>query len=259
MARLTGSTPDISPLLRFSWWEKVFYKIDDNIFPSESREAKGHFVGISEHVGHAMTFKILTADTKKIIHRSGVRTALDNTAPNLRADLFDGEMDTPVKRFVRSKNDESDDPTGQMVVIEPYEHDYGPEDSLEFKGFDPNTFEDGTQETSTEDGTVPTPDIIGKTFLMEPRDDGQRFRAKIVEAIEQHENETRQHPKHQKFRCSVNHDQYEEIFGYNEIVQFIEQDDDNTTVWKYRCIKAHEGPLKKSHSNYSTKGHYTTY
>jgi hypothetical protein len=241
MTRLTGSTPDISPLLRFHWWEEVFYKIDDNIFPSESREAKGHFVGISEHVGHAMTFKILTADTKKIIHRSGVRTAADSTTPNLRADLFDGETDVPVKRFVQSKNDENDDPTGQMVVMEPYEHEYDPEDNLEFKGFDPSVLEDRTPDNT---------DIIGKTFLMEPRDDGQRFRAKIVEAIEQHEDQKSRHPKLQKFRCSVNDNQYEEIFGYNEIVQFIEQDDDDTTVWKYRCIKAHEGPLTKSHPNY---------
>jgi hypothetical protein len=93
MTRLTGSTHNISPLLRFHWWEEVYYKIDDNPFPLESREAKGHFVGISEHVGHAMTFKILTTDTKKVIHRSGVRTALDPTIPNLRAHLFDGETD----------------------------------------------------------------------------------------------------------------------------------------------------------------------
>ena len=255
MTRLTGSTHDISPLLRFHWWEEVFYKIDDNPFPSESREAKGHFVGISEHVGHAMTYKILTIDTKKIIHRSGVRTALDPTIPNLRADLFDGETDAPIKRFIKSKNDGSDDPTGPMVVMEPYEHDYDSGEDLEFTESGPNVLGNGTMDDiSADDNTgndaVPTPDIIGKTFLMEPRDDGQRFRARIVEAIEQHEEQQRQHPKHQKFRCSVNNDQYEEIFGYNEIVQFIEQDDDDTTVWKYRCIKAHEGPLKQSHPNY---------
>jgi hypothetical protein len=34
---LTGSTPDISPLLSFEWWEPVFYKLDDFGFPSKSR------------------------------------------------------------------------------------------------------------------------------------------------------------------------------------------------------------------------------
>jgi hypothetical protein len=134
-----------------------------------------------------------------------------------------------------------------MPVIEPYDHDYDKEE-------DPKSEEPADDPadnaSNASNDAAPTTVIIGKTFLMEPRDDGQRFRAKIVEAIEHHEDQQRQHPKHQKFRCSVNHDQYEEISGYNEIVQFIEQDDDDTTVWKYRCIKAHEGPLKISHTNY---------
>jgi hypothetical protein len=33
MTRLTGSTHNISPLLRFHWWEEVYYKIDDTHFP----------------------------------------------------------------------------------------------------------------------------------------------------------------------------------------------------------------------------------
>jgi hypothetical protein len=120
MTWLTGSIHNFSPLLCFHWWEEVYYKIDDNPFPSGSREAKCHFVGISEHVGHGMTFKILTEDTKQNIHRSGVPTALDPTIPNLWADLFNGETDALIKRFIRSKNDddESNDPTGQMLVVD---------------------------------------------------------------------------------------------------------------------------------------------
>jgi hypothetical protein len=33
----TGSTPHISPLLQFTWWEPVCYKADDSDFPSETR------------------------------------------------------------------------------------------------------------------------------------------------------------------------------------------------------------------------------
>jgi hypothetical protein len=79
----TGSTNDISPLLCFHFWEPVYYKLDDSDFPSDSREKRGHFVGISESVGHAMTFKILTDDTLKVIHRSNVRSALNPHAKNL--------------------------------------------------------------------------------------------------------------------------------------------------------------------------------
>jgi hypothetical protein len=56
----TGSTNDISPILCFHFWESVYYKLDDSDFPSDSREKRGHFVGISGSVGHAMIFTILT-------------------------------------------------------------------------------------------------------------------------------------------------------------------------------------------------------
>jgi hypothetical protein len=71
--RATGSsTNDISPLLRFQFWEPVYYKLDDSTFPSESREKLGRFICIAKNVGHFMTFKILTDDTKKIIFCSNV-------------------------------------------------------------------------------------------------------------------------------------------------------------------------------------------
>lgn len=47
--------------------------LDGNDFPSGSREKLGHSVGIAEHVGHAMTFKILTDDMKvRLTVESGV-------------------------------------------------------------------------------------------------------------------------------------------------------------------------------------------
>jgi hypothetical protein len=94
--RATGSTNDISALLRFRLWEPVYYKLDDSTFPSESREKSGRFVGIAENVGHFMTFKILNEDTKKIIFRSNVRSALDPKTKNLRLDPLSGETSIPV-------------------------------------------------------------------------------------------------------------------------------------------------------------------
>jgi hypothetical protein len=44
----TGSTNDISPLLCFYFWEPIYYKLDDSDFLPDSREKRGHFVGISE-------------------------------------------------------------------------------------------------------------------------------------------------------------------------------------------------------------------
>ena len=100
LERLTGTPPDISPLLRFYWRQPVYYKLDDSDFPSDTREKRGHFVGIAEHVGHSMTYKIVTDDTKKVIHQSNVCLADDPLTPNLRLDLFDGEKASP--NFVKS-------------------------------------------------------------------------------------------------------------------------------------------------------------
>jgi hypothetical protein len=98
---LTGSTPNISVLLRFHWWEKIYYKIDDADFPSDSLEKRGRFVGISEHCGHVMTYKILTNDTKIVIHRSNVRSTANPSSAYLKADLFSGNsletITTPTK------------------------------------------------------------------------------------------------------------------------------------------------------------------
>ncbi len=51
-----------------------------------SREHLGHFVGPSENCGDLLTFKIFVPQTQQIIHRSVLRSAVDdNDHPNLRA------------------------------------------------------------------------------------------------------------------------------------------------------------------------------
>ena len=208
----TGSTPDISPLLRFQWWEPVYYKVDDSDYPSDSRERRGHFVGIAEHCGHAMTFKILTDDTRRVICRSNIRSALDNKSKNLRVDPLGGE-NPPL--ILKSKSDSKDgeNKTHTMPVFDPH-------------------------------------DLAGKTFLMEPEEDGQRFRARIVRAIEDHEGKLDNNPDRIKFLCSINDDETEEIISYNEILRHIERDAEGTAIWRFKRITAHEGPLKPSHPNW---------
>lgn len=102
MEKLTGSTPDISSLLCFRFYQPVYYKLDDRDFPSESTERLGYFVGIAENVGHALTFKVLTDDTKKIIYRSRIRTALNPGERNLRIEPHDRPSEVP--EIVKSKH-----------------------------------------------------------------------------------------------------------------------------------------------------------
>ena len=66
---LDGSTPDISALLRFHFWEEVYCLQDDQGFPSESDEIRGHVVGIAEHVGDCLTYIVLTDETQQLIYR----------------------------------------------------------------------------------------------------------------------------------------------------------------------------------------------
>ena len=77
---LAGTTPDISFMLHFSFYEPVYYRIDssepDFHFPSSSNGKKGHWVGFADNPGDCLTWRILTEDSQKIIICSGVRSAL---------------------------------------------------------------------------------------------------------------------------------------------------------------------------------------
>jgi hypothetical protein len=205
MSALMSSTTDISIILRFGWWEPVYYKLDDSDFPSESPELPGRMVGFSETVGHAMTYKILTGDTQKIIHRANVRTALDPDAPNTRTDLDNGEQ-TPPKTFMNSVKGAN---IGQAQL----------------KYIDPTK-------------------LVGRTFLTPPppQEDGQRFCARSARAIEEHEDDLEGDSERIKFLCSINDDTFEEVMAYNDIVNFIESEEENDAIWKFKRITAHKGP-----------------
>ena len=75
---LAGTTPDISFMLHFSFYEPVYYRIDssepDFHFPSSSYGKKGHWVGFADNPGDRLTWRILTEDTQKIIICSGIRS-----------------------------------------------------------------------------------------------------------------------------------------------------------------------------------------
>jgi hypothetical protein len=210
MTRLTGSTSDSSIMHRFSWYEPILFNAEETSFPSETREISGRFVGFAETVGHGMTYKVLSDDTKKIFHRAEVRSALDPDAPNLRADLCDGEIDTPL--IIKDGRDGTV-PQTQLEIIDPVE-------------------------------------LIGRTFLTEPQEDGQRFRARIVRAIEDIDRELEEDPERVKFVCSMNNGAFEDIVAYSEFLQHLERDEDDQHVWKFRRITAHEGPLNSNHPSW---------
>ena len=79
----SGDTPDISALLMYAFYEKVYYYDPQQRFPN-TKEATGWFVGVAENIGDALCYKILAEDNKTILHRSVVRPARDESRPNHR-------------------------------------------------------------------------------------------------------------------------------------------------------------------------------
>jgi hypothetical protein len=108
---LTGETTDISIALCFLFWDVVYVKRYKNqryqgqVGSEESSEIRGRFVGFLKNVGHALTFKILTDDTQKIIHQSQVRLASVGEN-NLKLDMAAGAV--PERIYIRSKQDHTD-------------------------------------------------------------------------------------------------------------------------------------------------------
>ena len=237
---LEGTTPDISFLLHFSFYEPVYYRIDssepDLHFPSSSNEKKGYWVGFADNQGDSLTWRILTKDTQKIIICSGVRSAL-RTTTNQRLASPSGEGTTlpfPIPYAQPSKN---------SLPLEPLD------------ASTPN-FEQFVKSLSGEDednpipiANIDIPNLLGRSFLLPPEDNGERHMAKIIE-IDDH-GQTLQDIK---FKLKINKDQAEEIMSYNQLMDYIQKgtdaEEDPDSLFKFRDIVAHQGPLESTDPNH---------
>jgi hypothetical protein len=94
---LTGQTPDISMLLHFRFWQRVYIsnyqQRDGTGFPSESNEIEVRFIGFAETTGHAMTFKVYNPDTGAVLYRSRLRAATEDDANHPGNDPNDDDRD----------------------------------------------------------------------------------------------------------------------------------------------------------------------
>jgi hypothetical protein len=222
-----GTDNNISPMLYFSFYKPVCYLVDETTFPSESKELRGRWVSVSNNVGHFMTYKILTDDTRQIIHCSNIRSVADPNARNLRLDPL---------------NDKPPEVIWSLRKASPA-LDHGEDFSLH--SMEP-TDENPERPPTGDDTVIVDPqELLGCTFLMDTQEDGQRFCARIVECISDHESNIRHSDDHVKFWISVNEDEYEEIITYNELMDFIEKNQENDAiVWQFQRIVGHQGPLQ---------------
>ena len=237
---LEGTTPDISFLLHFSFYEPIYYRIDssepDLNFPSSSNEKKGYWVGFADNQGDSLTWRILTEATQKIIIRSGVRSAL-RTTTNQRLASSSGEGTTlpfPIPYLQQSSNSLPLDPIDAST----------------------SNFEHFVKSQSGEDEDHPIPmtnidipNLLGRSFLLSPEDNGERYMAKIID-IDDHG----QHLEDIKFKLKTSKDQAEEIMSYNQLMDYIQKgtnaEEDPDSLFKFRDIVAHQGPLESTDPNH---------
>jgi hypothetical protein len=184
-----------------------------------------------------MTYKILTDDTRRIIHRSNIHLVPDPNARNLCLDLLNDKPPEVIQSLCKA-SPASDH--GEDFSL----HSTEPTEDFSLHSTDPT--DENPERPSTRDDTVivDPQELLGRTFLMDTQEDGQRLRARIVECISDHESNVRHSDDHVKFRISVNEDEYEEIITYNDLMDFIEKNQENDAiVWRFRRIVGHQGPL----------------
>jgi hypothetical protein len=147
--------------------------------------------------------------------RSNVRSASDPSCPNHRLSI-DGETDTSdtnksfQKSFIQSKFDNMES-TVQLTLPS-----YNPRE------------------------------LIGRSFLDEPNEDGQQHWVRVTKAIADHMETLDKHPDKVKFLLEkLSTGQYEKIVTYNEVLQYMNEhhDENNVTtdgLTRFKNIVGHQ-------------------
>ena len=109
---LTGQTIDISICLCFLFWDVVYCSCcaendyHEQVGSEKSDEIRGRFVGFAWDIGHTLTFKVLTDDTRRVIKRSRLRLSKSGEN-NLKLDAAAGAV--PEHIYICSKRDDEGD------------------------------------------------------------------------------------------------------------------------------------------------------
>ena len=194
------------------------YATHNQSYPSVSEERAVHWVGFGEHVGDALTHKLLDDDTKKILFRSAVRPS-DSAPPNKRLVPDGGKSSKTPKSivFVRSRQDDSQSATKPMAESHP-------------------------------------DDLIGRPFLLPKNEQGERLRAtikrKVIETLkhldDQHDNAIEKI----NFHLDVGQGGSEDIMSYVQNLDHLDHQEQHDDLYKFRAITGHQGPLSPQDENY---------
>jgi hypothetical protein len=211
---LWGFTPDSSVFLAFHFWE---HACEDN-FPSTLPEKLGRVVGFSLGVGDALTYQILADDTGELLFRSAIRP-----------------------RFPGQKDQDRHQPVGETDIL--------PDKPIEVILMK----SDSVHEILSDPVNNLLPDeLVGRSFLLEEEEDGQRLRATIVKKIIEIDKMTNKEII--KFLVEVPDGKMDQLQDYHDLLDKINSqhsiDEDGNTVWKFLKFEAHSGPLTNKDPSY---------
>ena len=173
-----------------------------------------------------MTHKLLDKLTQKIIYRSAVRP-LTKSNPNNRLTEDGGEFSTskqPSSKirtvFIRSRQDDAD-----------------PSHSKPMPEFDPS-------------------DLIGRTFLLPPQENGERLRAKVTKKVfVVIEAEDANRIPNINYILDIGEGKVEELITCNQLLDHLQQAEEedkfmDQELCRFRATIRHKGPVKAADPNW---------
>ena len=248
---LNGQTPDVSMMLHFRFWQRVYIKDYRKLgtgFPSRANEILCHFVGFAETVGHSMTFLVWNPATKKLLHRSSLRAATDDDKnhpgnPPDDDDDSDGpdDGDDGVNEELNDGHDDGDN--------EDSEPETAPEPRDDQEGGRPSGPQDTVRQHTSPSGAsllafqLKPEDIVGRHVLQKEAADGTRTRAKILELVEEFEGQRDSQPERVKFKARIGTSKFDKLIDYSDMCELIEEQTmDENGDWVFLEIVGHTTP-----------------
>ena len=182
-----------------------------------------------------MTHKLLDHDTQKIIYRSAVRPKKSST-PNHRLAPHGGE--------VSASSDPSEDKISSGSPL-------GTPEGSSPKQKATTVFIRARDEENPS-GSKPMPtfdpsDLIGRTFLLPPEENGERHRAKVTrQVVEIIDQDNDQRVENTNFILDIGNGKIEELISYNQLLEHLEnaQDHDkgmDQELYRFIAMIGHQG------------------
>ena len=99
-------------------------------------------------------------------------------------------------------------------------------------------------------------DLIGRAFLLPPNQKGERHRAsikqKVIEISQKLDEDHTAMVDNINFLLDVGQGRSETIISYNQVLNYLKKENqDDVTLYKFRAITDHHGPLKRNDPNYN--------